>query len=57
MPVHQGQDENGTFYQWGDGGKKYHYVEGDESSRQEAEQSAGRQGRAAHARGYREAKT
>jgi hypothetical protein len=25
MPVHQGKDSMGTFFQWGDHGKKYYY--------------------------------
>lgn len=54
MPVHQGEDETGSFFQWGESGKKYYYDEDDDTSREDAEDRARRQGRAAYARGYRE---
>lgn len=49
MPVHRGKDSKGSYYQWGDSGKKYRYENGDKSSRERAKQKAKRQGRAAHA--------
>ena len=53
MPVHQGKDAQGCFYQWGDHGKKYYYTPSDIKSREAAKQSAGRQGRAAFANGWK----
>jgi hypothetical protein len=53
MPVKRGKDSKGSYYQWGDSGKKYHYTAGDKSSREQAREKAARQGRAARASGYR----
>jgi hypothetical protein len=52
MPVRRGKDTNGSFYQWGDSGAKYHYRAGDRAARKRAKEKAERQGRAARARGY-----
>jgi hypothetical protein len=52
MPVHEGRDDQGRFFQWGDSGKRYYFDESDEDSRAEAQASARRQERAARARGY-----
>jgi len=53
VPVKRGKDKKGSYYQWGDSGKKYHYTSGDKSSRQSAKKKAEKQGLAAHASGYR----
>ncbi len=53
MPVHPGKDSKGSYYQWGNSGKKYHYKAGDKASREKAKSDAARQGRVAHANGYR----
>lgn len=53
MPVRRGHDKSGPFYRWGESGKKYRYTAGDKASRQEAKKKAEKQGRAAHAAGYR----
>lgn len=45
MPVHKGRDSKGIYYQWGNHGKKYRG--------KDAKEKAARQGRAAHAHGYR----
>lgn len=45
MPVQRGKDGKGPYYQWGDGGKRYHYITGDNDSRDKVkEQGRGRQG-------------
>jgi hypothetical protein len=54
VPVHRGKDSKGPYYQWGESGKRYHYESGDKESRDEAKEKARRQGRAAHAAGYRD---
>ena len=53
MPVHRGKDSDGSYYQWGDSGKKYHYEAGDKNSRERAKDKAEKQGRAARASGYK----
>ena len=52
MPVHRGKDSKGSYYQWGDSGKKYRYETGDDKSRKAAKAKATKQGQAAHASGY-----
>jgi len=52
MPVKQGRDKDGPYYQWGDSGKKYHYPARDKAARERAKEQASKQGQAAHARGY-----
>ena len=49
MPVHRGKDKEGTYYQWGDHGKKYYYIARVESMRIYAKQKALTQGQAIHA--------
>lgn len=52
MPVHRGTDSKGAYYQWGKGGKKYHYTSSDKASREGAKRKAEKQGQAARASGY-----
>jgi hypothetical protein len=49
MPVKRGKDSKGSFYRYGKSGKKYHYKEGDKSSRERAKEKAKKQGKAVHA--------
>jgi len=51
MPVQQGKDRKGKFYRWGGHGKKYYFSS--ERTRKGAKLKAGKQGQAAHARGYK----
>jgi hypothetical protein len=53
MPVHDGEDDSGPYYQWGNHGKKYYYKKNSAVSENNARKKAGEQGRAAHANGYR----
>jgi len=53
MPVQRGKDGQGSYYQWGDSGKKYHYEAGSKPSREAAKKKATKQGQAARARGYK----
>lgn len=53
MPIHQGEDGGGPYYQWGDHGKKYYYKHGDITGKANAREKAGKQARAAYASGYR----
>lgn len=57
MPIHQGYEVRGGerlgYYQWGEHGKRYYYTPGDDEERARAKERAEKQGRAAHARGYR----
>ena len=53
MPVRRGKDSKGSYYQWGSKGKKYYYSSNNPSSRERAKNKASKQGRAAHASGYR----
>jgi len=55
-PVHSGKDSNGCFAQWGGHGKKYYYQCGNSSARVAAKAKAAKQGKAAHAAGYKEQK-
>ena len=57
MPVKEGRDDAGAFFRWGESGKKYYFDEADEASKEAAEKSALKQGRAAYARGFREPKS
>lgn len=50
MPVQRGRDSQGSFYRWGNSGKKYYYIPGSKRSRELAKQKALKQGRAIHAR-------
>ena len=53
MPTHQGRDSNGSYYQWGNHGKRYYYVTGNKRSRELARNKANRQGVAIKASGWR----
>lgn len=53
MPVHQGKDSNGTYYQWGSSGKKYYYSADSSESKSRAKNKAENQGQAAYANGYK----
>ena len=53
MPVKSGKDSKGSFYRWGSKGAKYYYTASNASSRSRAKSRAERQGRAAHAGGYK----
>lgn len=55
MPVRQGEDERGPYYQWGSG-TKYYYKPSSPRSREDAKKKAGKQGEAAYAAGYRGSK-
>jgi hypothetical protein len=46
MPTRQKQDSKGSYYQWGDHGKKYYYDNTSERSRQTAQKKANKQGQA-----------
>lgn len=46
MPVRSGKDSKGSFFRYGDSGKKYYYTPGDKSSRERAKKKAGKQGQA-----------
>jgi hypothetical protein len=46
MPVHQSQDDDGPYYQWGKHGKKYYYKKNSKTSEINAHKKASTQGRA-----------
>ena len=46
MPVKRKEDKRGPYYQWGNSGKKYRYISGNERSRQKAYRKALKQGKA-----------
>lgn len=52
MPVHSGKDSKGSYYQWGNSGKKYYYISGNKRSREVAKKKAHKQGVAIHASGW-----
>lgn len=52
MPIHQGKDSKGPYYQWGNQ-KKYYYTPGSKVSRERARQKAVKQAQAIYASGYR----
>ena len=52
MPVYQGNDQKGFFYQWGEHGKRYYFNQNSIRSMKIAHNKALRQGIAAHANGY-----
>jgi len=54
MPVHRRINSQGSFYQWGESGKKYYYISGNNKSRENAKAKATRQGIAIHASGWRQ---
>ena len=53
MPIHTGQDSNGSFYQWGKTGKKYYYQSGNEESRKKALSKAKKQQTAIYSTGWK----
>ncbi len=53
MPIHNGRDSNGPFYQWGNSGKRYHYIPGNKRSRDIAKQKATKQAVAIYSSGWR----
>jgi hypothetical protein len=53
MPVHRGTDSKGSYFQWGNHGKKYYYKTNSVISRQNAKDKAALQGRAARAAGWK----
>lgn len=53
MPVHEGHDENGAYYVYGEHGKRYYFDPDDLESQNEAHQRAVQQGRAIHASQHR----
>lgn len=53
MPTQFRKDKDGCYAQWGDHGKKYRYTCGNKKSKHQAKAKADRQGRAAHASGYK----
>lgn len=46
MPVQQGKDSNGSYFQWGEHGKKYYYDPKSDRSKEIARKKAAKQGRA-----------
>jgi len=54
MPTHRGVDSKGSYYQWGNSGKKYYYISGNERSRNIAKNKAKKQAIAIYASGWRE---
>ncbi len=49
MPVINGRDSSGSYYKWGENGKKYYYISNNSQSRNLAKEKALKQGRAIHA--------
>jgi len=46
MPVREGKDKNGPYFQWGHHGKKYYYDPSKPKSKEIARDKAAKQGRA-----------
>ena len=44
MPIKRGTDTKGSFYKYGDSGKKYYYESGNKQSRDLAHKKASKQG-------------
>jgi len=44
MPVQRGRDNQGSFYRWGEHGKKYYYTTNNDTSRKYAAERARKQG-------------
>ena len=53
MPVHEGKDSSGPYFQWGTHGKKYYYKPKSAKSKEDARQKAATQGRAIKASQFR----
>ena len=56
MPVNRGKDGNGSYYQWGNSGKRYYYISGNVKSRNRAKDLAYKQAKAIYSSGWRERK-
>jgi hypothetical protein len=54
MPIKEGYDQDGHFYQWGNSGKRYYFNRENEEERNAAYIKAQRQRTAIYARGWRE---
>lgn len=52
MPVTTGKDSKGCFARWGTG-KKYYYTCGNQRSREQAKEKAGKQGQAVRVSGFK----
>lgn len=46
MPIKRGTDSKGSFYRYGESGKKYYFKAGDPTSRANAKKKAGKQAQA-----------
>lgn len=46
MPVQKGNDSNGSYFRWGEHGKKYYFDSNSNRSKQLARKKAEKQGRA-----------
>lgn len=53
MPIYRRKDSKGTYYQWGNHGKKYYYTPNNIRSREMARKKAVKQAQAAYAAGYK----
>ena len=53
MPVKRTTKDGKPAYKWGDSGKAYTYKAGDKEARERAKRKAQKQGKAAHAGGYK----
>lgn len=53
MPIHSGKDSEGSFYQWGETGKKYYFNPEDKESKSRAKNKAEAQQTAIYAGGYK----
>lgn len=54
MPIYEGKDSEGYYYQYGNHGKRYYYNPANERSRKSAHKKAIIQMAAIHYSGYRE---
>lgn len=54
MPVRSGKDSKGSFYRYGESGKKYYYKTNDKVSRSRAKKKAKAQEKAVHSSGWTE---
>ena len=53
MPTKLKTDEHGSYYQWGDSGKKYRFTKGNKEAAERAKKKADAQGEAIYASGYK----
>ena len=54
MPIKQGKDKEGSFFKWGQSGKKYHFDKNDPQSRERARKKTEAQQKAIYGSGYKE---